>query len=492
MSTKSKTKPKLVKKYNLGGNLNAVSSLINIPVQAINYGISDLINPEYTMSTMEQDKNPFMSDGGTMPGSKSFDGPSHQEGGIPVDENGQVSNNPIAEVEGDEFMHKFSFIPNKGNYIFSKKLGTADLAESIVDKYTKKKGYRNPTKDSLSKAAMEFELKNVADLNDVRKAFEEQAQQAEQQVDQNTEQNMMRLGGILKKGRLPKYELGNNFPVKDKPYPELFNELDKDPLKTNFNNPLQPLPMRGNNSLGFEIPKSLSDMAAQAALDAQYGTYQPEKGESGKPMNASTSDMLSGAVMIGDAFSALRKAEKEPLIKADYSAVRFNLDSLSADLTPAKNDAIGAFNEGNEQIRDGSTSLQTYMTRRMGSSAQQAEVLSQIAAKEREMKNAIHQGKASMEGQIAGDDANRKYQNRIDNLQNKALKDAYMQRLGDNMLGISKMLGDRRIAEMTIREGNSMLSALSDVVEVSTSTDGATKTVKYNLKGQKDKKIKGR
>ena len=464
-----------MKKFNLGGVLQGIAPMVNIAAQAYNWGTQDLNNLEYNIPQMTQDRNPYMSHGGTMPGSKSFDGATHEEGGIPVDANGQKSNNPVAEVEHDEFMHKFSFIPNKGNYIFSKKLGTADIAEGIVDKYTKMKGYKNPNKDPLMKAAMEFELKNIADLNDTRKAFEEQAAQAEQGADQGLEQSVMRLGGILKKVGLSKYEDGG--PMDDP---------NADPLAKGLNQSLRGrMPELPNLNSGIIPPVSTG--AKPLILPQEYSGYTADPGIVGEEtktnpnlMDSGLSGALRSAVMVGDAFSAMRKAEKESPVMADYSKVNANLDSLSADLTPAKNAAASAFNEGNQQIRDGSTSLQSYMTRRMGSSAQQAEVLSQIAAKEREMKNAIHQTKAGVGAQIAVDDANRKYQNRVDNLMNKAAKEAFVQRLGDNMLGMAKAMDEKEIANLTIEEGNKYMKAIGDRYEVF--SDDSGKITGYRLK----------
>lgn len=440
---------------------------------------------EFAKGSWKQNLNlQKMSHGGTMPGSKSFDGPSHEQGGIPVDKNGQQSSNPIAEVEGDEFMHKFSFIPNKGNYIFSKKLGTADMAESIVDKYTKMKGHKNPIKDSLVKTAMEFELKNVADLNEMRKAIEEQAAQAEQASNQQVEQGVMKLGGILGKIGVSKYANGGG-PLQTDINEELFSvpDIATAALVRSQNKPLGTLPMNRQNPLSFEVPKSLTDMQDKTLADAFTDNSSNSVVTTKVP---GVSDALRTATMIGDAFQAMRPAEKESPILTDYSKMRGHLDSLSADLTPAKNAVAGAFNEGNQQIRDGSTSLQGYMARRMGSTAQQAEALSQIAGKERELRNSISQTKAAAEGQMATDDANRKYQNRIDNLQNKAAKEAYLQRLGDNMLGIAKALDEKQIAALTIQEGNSMLKAMSDNFEIISRDDGSKEiTFKTSLKSTK-------
>jgi peptidoglycan hydrolase-like protein with peptidoglycan-binding domain len=561
--------PHITPKFNLGGVLQGIAPMVNIAAQAYNWGTQDLNNLEYNIPQMTQDRNPYMSHGGTMPGSKSFDGATHEEGGIPVDANGQKSNNPVAEVEHDEFMHKFSFIPNKGNYIFSKKLGTADIAEGIVDKYTKMKGYKNPNKDPLMKAAMEFELKNIADLNDTRKAFEEQAAQAEQGADQGLEQSVMRLGGILKKVGLSKYQNGgpinSNKPLTEEeikwisksvrgtdssekfsgkfpdntirggstdriknltpeqteqvkaymqstgtltdilegitPNIPMFNPKPKtsklsmggpmddpnaDPLAKGLNQSLRGrMPELPNLNSGIIPPVSTG--AKPLILPQEYSGYTADPGIVGEGtktnpnlMDSGLSGALRSAVMVGDAFSAMRKAEKESPVMADYSKVNANLDSLSADLTPAKNAAASAFNEGNQQIRDGSTSLQSYMTRRMGSSAQQAEVLSQIAAKEREMKNAIHQTKAGVGAQIAVDDANRKYQNRVDSLMNKAAKEAFVQRLGDNMLGMAKAMDEKEIANLTIEEGNKYMKAIGDRYEVF--SDDSGKITGYRLK----------
>lgn len=471
---------KLQPKLNLNsimGAVNQAAPFVNIAAQAVNWGLDGLRKTEYDVPKLTQDTNPYMSHGGTMPGSKSFDGPSHEQGGIQVDANGQQSTNPVAEVEGDEFMHRFSFVPNKGNYIFSKKLGTADMAEGIVDKYSKMKGHKNPIKDSLVKAAMEFELKNVADLNDMRKAIEQQAAQVEQASNQQVEQGVMRLGGILEKVGLKKYDNGGG-PLQSDINEPLFGlpNISQEALVRSQNKPLSFLDMNRQPQTGFVIPQTLVDMNKTYTQDvSNSNSTSPVVA----PKVSGVSDALRTATMIGDAFQAMRPAEKESPIMTDFSKMRGHLDSLSADLTPAKNAVAGAFNEGNQQIRDGSTSLQSYMTRRMGSTAQQAEALSQIAGKERELRNSISSTKATAEGQMATDDASRKYQNRIDNLQNKAAKEAYIQRLGDNMLKIAKEIDGKKINDMRYQEGMDFLKFSSELYDIEQDTTTGKMTVTY-------------
>lgn len=463
------------KKFDLNGilgSINEAAPMANIVAQITNWGLSSLDETTYDRPMIQKDANPYkMSHGGTMPGSKSFKGASHEEGGIPVDANGQQSNNPIAEVEGDEFMHKFAFIPNKGNYIFSKKLGTADIAETIVDKYTKMKGHKNPTKDGLVKAAMEFELKNVADLNDMRKAIEEQEQIATQESAQGVGQQAMRLGGILGKLGMKKYELGD-------PLDDNTQLSDIDLTNAYFNSGIQNPQLRT-----LTANKLAPSLIKDPNLDYSNYAYDASNSNTRTPVAGSkisgVSDALRTATMIGDAFQTLRPAEKESPILADYSKMRGQMDNMSADLTAAKDAAVGAFNEGNQQIRDGSTSIQSYMTRRMGSTAQKADALAQIASKERELRNSIAGSKASMEGQIAGDDATRKYQNRVDNLQNKAAKEAYLQRLGDNMLKIAKEIDGKKINEMRYQEGMGFLKFSSELYDVEQDTQTGKMTLTY-------------
>ncbi len=463
------------KKFDLNGilgSINEAAPMANIVAQITNWGLSSLDETTYDRPMIQKDANPYkMSHGGTMPGSKSFKGASHEEGGIPVDANGQQSNNPIAEVEGDEFIHKFAFIPNKGNYIFSKKLGTADIAETIVDKYTKMKGHKNPTKDGLVKAAMEFELKNVADLNDMRKAIEEQEQIATQESAQGVGQQAMRLGGILGKLGMKKYELGD-------PLDDNTQLSDIDLTNAYFNSGIQNPQLRT-----LTANKLAPSLIKDPNLDYSNYAYDASNSNTRTPVAGSkisgVSDALRTATMIGDAFQTLRPAEKESPILADYSKMRGQMDNMSADLTAAKDAAVGAFNEGNQQIRDGSTSIQSYMTRRMGSTAQKADALAQIASKERELRNSIAGSKASMEGQIAGDDATRKYQNRVDNLQNKAAKEAYLQRLGDNMLKIAKEIDGKKMNEMRYQEGMDFLKFSSELYDVEQDMQTGKMTLTY-------------
>ena len=123
------------------------------------------------------DTNKYMRDGGEL---TKFEGPSHEEGGIPIDENMRPNILvPIAEVEGEETGYQFE----EGGYIFSDKLGTygksfADQSKAMDNKYK--------AEDRIGQKTKHLELKRIKNANDVVRKMSKMG-----------ENLIKRLGGII-------------------------------------------------------------------------------------------------------------------------------------------------------------------------------------------------------------------------------------------------------------------------------------------------------
>jgi hypothetical protein len=118
---------------------------------------------------------------------KEYDGPSHANGGIPVDHKGAVTNsyNAAAEVEGGETSRK--------GYVFSDKLTDpvtgktfAEMSKSLNKKY-QPKGY-----DILRDKTKELEFKQLEKRNDNVRTVVENTQQ---QIQQDQQSRLMSLLG---------------------------------------------------------------------------------------------------------------------------------------------------------------------------------------------------------------------------------------------------------------------------------------------------------
>lgn len=134
-----------------------------------------------------------MADGGEF---IEYNGPTHAEGGIPIDQNGQPTNkmNAQAEVEGGEAMHDDGI----DKYIFSDRL-MQDPKSKITFADTSKKINRKykDLKDPFQKAARELELNRLKQEQEQFKATISQGQNTQQSV-----QPQMAVGGNIEPKKL--------------------------------------------------------------------------------------------------------------------------------------------------------------------------------------------------------------------------------------------------------------------------------------------------
>lgn len=110
------------------------------------------------------------AEGGPLPGMAMMEGPSHEEGGIPVTVNGTPTRISDQEVEGGEVIAPVILGGKKVNYVFSDRLGIggrsfAELAKEVMDKY------KDP-EDRLQWNAANFELRRLALMNEGARATE--------------------------------------------------------------------------------------------------------------------------------------------------------------------------------------------------------------------------------------------------------------------------------------------------------------------------------
>lgn len=164
-----------------GGFVDMASGLLkSIPnpiTQGIGTGIDVVSNivdmfskPEDPAEPLKQDNTMYMKKGGFM----NYKGPSHENGGIPVNELGNPDAiNPVAEVEGNETMFD---TPSSEPYIYSDYLidpvSKKTFAQKSKDIYKKYK-----RDDRTSQKTQELELKMLANRNEqakqLNKSFEE-------------------------------------------------------------------------------------------------------------------------------------------------------------------------------------------------------------------------------------------------------------------------------------------------------------------------------
>jgi hypothetical protein len=137
--------------------LSAIGNIIesnNVPTQP---QISNIITDPYKLAK-----------GGTISKNfKQYNSPSHDDGGQPINNEGQVDfNNPDVEIELKENKYNFTQLPDlQGTkYVFSDKNGTAKMAEDISKKY------KDTDQDSIKKTTMELKLKKLMNINELIKS----------------------------------------------------------------------------------------------------------------------------------------------------------------------------------------------------------------------------------------------------------------------------------------------------------------------------------
>lgn len=188
MANTDKYSPTIVKRANFaknaakwkkqeGGVVDMASGILKgIPnpiTQGIGTGIDVISNivdmfskPEDPAEPLKQDNSLYMKKGGFM----NYSGPSHEFGGIPVNELGNPdSQNAVAEVEGGETM---MHTPNTQPYIYSDYLIDSQSGKTFAKK--SKEIYKKYKRDDrTSQKTKELELKMLANRNEQARQFEE-------------------------------------------------------------------------------------------------------------------------------------------------------------------------------------------------------------------------------------------------------------------------------------------------------------------------------
>jgi hypothetical protein len=373
-------------------------------------------NIKYTPMNITTNPYGIMRNGGNtqLGNSKQYNAPTHENGGQPINENGDVDfKNPTAEIEGTENKYKYSKVNNK-SYVFSDKNGTSDLIKSIFEKYKNK----NVDKDFTSKAAMEMEIKRIESLNEKIKALKESSEPKQEEM---TETPQMGGGGNVitmrkeqdNQKRLFQYGDGGEDGVPDGV-----------PFQLGLNNPAyqgqpmyenpSPFKLRIQNHLNT-IPSYVStqpslDKIAASMVDPSKGqNYNPLSVKNIKPpSNGNIADVLKGGLALYDvAKAANAKPEIVDPRLTDYNKSDNQLYSQNVDLTAANNQSQAAANQGVSQVNDASMSNSVRMSRLQGVNANFQENAGKLALQAQGMKNAINQNLGQYEGNKAVDNANR-------------------------------------------------------------------------------------
>lgn len=132
---------------------------------------------------------------------------------------------------------------------------------------------------------------------------------------------------------------------------------------------------------------------------------------------------LKGAGLIGTIAAAARPAEKETPILSNYDEADKQMYLANIDYTQARQDALAAANLASNVNRSAGQSFGQYQGRQAMNYANLADQLGNISMQENNQRSQLALTRSQYEANKSVDDANRLYQNRIDNLMNQATAD---------------------------------------------------------------------
>jgi hypothetical protein len=422
-------KNKKLPKYNVGGLIQGISPALNLLpggqfIAPIANMIGGLINENSQVQkpvpvATKYTNNPYqaMRTGGQPNGFKQYNTESHENGGQPINSNGEVDyKNPTAEIETVENKYTYSKLPNKNGktYIFSEQNGTAPLVSDIMKKYKNK----NVDKDFLAKTAMELEISKIEKLNDNIKQAQEMAQQ--EQAPMQAEAEMAGGGGL------------NISTLRHERYHQSLQGVFDKALRGSQEN-LEQLPNGGNPGTPIQLGVELgtSEIPRLRTLQPQQlqGNYSVptiptiSKMDTGQRLNnglninnlqlpnisnGDVSNVLGAGLTAFDVIRGINATpdEVDPRL-TDYSKADEKMYGVNTDTTQIRNQAQNATNQAISQIDNGSSSQAQRQSRLSGVYGNFADTLANVALQEQQQRNQILTQQGQYESGKAQDIANK-------------------------------------------------------------------------------------
>lgn len=374
-------------------------------------------------SGVNLDFNPFMEDGGEL---TKFKGPSHSEGGIPIDKNMTPNNsNPIAEVEGGETG------VNLGDkkYIFSDNLKLDDLTFAEESKKIDKKYKR---KDDITKRTKEFELKRLSEENDIVKDSNEFVKKYGGQIQE-----------YMKGGNLKEYNNGGPIalPTLQAPLVTGSNYDDKlfDPMFDDFNIPIE---TTDNTIANKREPFNFNKLALG----------------------------LKGAALGKSFIDSLQPSEEENLqLNPEANKVKDIVSNLNVDLSSAIDDILLGTNSALKNARNVSGSAITSQVLGQSAIDKGNRAIADLEIQEQNANNALRSQEAQVRANLGSEERQERVRQQTVQDQNDAVARGFGRDLFSNLSRIGsefnkyqytqdQIANQKEIAEMTIAEGTALLS----------------------------------
>jgi len=551
-----------------GSGYAALIGLIQQSVQgvqeAIKTGRSAAHMEENPMGMMKNDTNPFMAKGGWIqkatesikrrgtegvctgekfgsdscpPGSKrynlaktfkkiahnkkafggeltEFEGPSHENGGIPIDQNMNVNAaSPDAEVEGGETGFD---INNNQPFIFSDRLKDTDgILFSDKSKMIDKK-YKFSDLNDIDKRSKNFEMEQLAKRNEAVKQIKNLGETLIHKYGGELLEYCSG-GGMRKKSYAPGGYLGDppgedpiltgfknlglsDYPTKapselkpiDNSYippvsgPKLYDDStsQQQPTTTGtWNGSFDPF---GGNGQGITVPDALQVKPRVAATPNDYATddtkLTTDNVFTGTPTESTTggkSDFdlnkvaigLKGSALVQSFLDSVKPAEREKLQQnMNIPEVEQIMESLGVNYTSALNEARGYTNAAIENARNNAGSFTTSQVLASKAIGELGRTASDIKMKEQEANNALRSAEANVKFQTGESDKVAKLEQQTRQSMNDARQRLFVRDFYSNLSQIGSEFNKKQyvkdmiennqeLAKMTIAEGLAILGS---------------------------------
>jgi len=428
---KSKNKKKLPK-YMEGGALAqsganiASGAVYNLALQGVGNLANALQTGPYDPINPTRDGTAMYREGGNTshPDSQKIEGPSHDQGGVPLTSEGQQTPSPELEAEGEEDIITLS---DKSKYILPK-----DSIESYMAEQAKKL-YSDDT-DPTELNALRFVHDRLAKANDQKKAAKEAAQQQSAQINEQ-------IGGALEAkygGSLKKFMAGG---------------ATNSPLDLNALHNIQGLAnnfVAGPPSSAAQ-PKVSDSTLTPSEVDTtlpqiQAPIYTPDN-QKNPITHGQASDIIKGTITGADLLKgALATPDHVNPRLTDYSQADRHFQALSSDSTQQRQDAIAASNAANSAIENSTRSLPAQHALKSNNYANLGDALNRVENHERDVRNQINSQLGQYESTKAQDEARKLFQ--ADQLfaQNEGAVDAQRERALDTLNNYGKDLSNKQFA----------------------------------------------
>jgi len=422
-SNKAKSNTKRFREKSLGGDI-IQTGLSFIPgVGQILAPLAGMIDQKLSAEEIEALKppekmnmnlNPFgkLANGGFInDGFTQYNTGSHKSGkDLVVGQDGLPDPNGESSVQNKENSYK---IGNR-HYVMSDVLKNPKTGNTFnIDAASVNKKYPDARLQPDQRAALDFEMKELAALNDSERLKVDMKNKKQKAYGGYTDngdpvippsENIMWPAQSVFPTTLPTFE-----PVQSLGTTPIPQETGLPINTTSFGNTLNV----GQNITTDYVPD-------RGELDI----LNPKKKKASNILGPNTANAiglgLKGAALIGSISDALRSPEKEELIKPDYSKSDNYLQAANIDYTQARQDAQGVSNIAAGTNRSLSSNVASFQGREQARLAGLSDQLGRIAEQQNLAQSNLNLTKGQIENSRAVDLTNRKYQNQQGNMQNQA------------------------------------------------------------------------